>query len=384
MSILSVFFTMLVVVFFLADKPGFKRVFRFVPPIVFAYFLPALLTTFGILPSDSSLYSWIKTFLLPVSLFLFTMSLDLPTIMRLGWRVIVVMLAGTVGVVVGGPIVLAIFGSLLPPDAWQGMAALAGSWIGGGANFVAIAQAVDASDTILGPIIVADVFGSKLWLGTLIFLSVKRDSINRWLRADRRSVDDVQERIEEFQTSVSRVTQFNDLLILLGAAFVFTWISYWIGQNAPRLGDFVTEGTWRVLAITTFGLTLSFTRFRRYEGAGASKLGNLALYLLITAIGAQANFTTILQYPALVGMGLTWLAIHIVILFAVGYWLRAPLFYCAVGSQANIGGAPSAAIIAAAFHPSLAPVGVLLGILGYVLGTYAGLICAYFLKMVAQ
>ncbi|MHC5062979.1 MAG: DUF819 family protein [Planctomycetota bacterium] len=383
MAILAVFFAILVTLFVLADQAGLKGFFKYVPPIVFAYFLPATLTTTGILPSASELYDWIKTFLLPVSLFLFTMSLDLKTILRLGWRVIAVMLAGTVGVVLGGPIALVLFSQLLPEDAWQGMAALSGSWIGGGANFVAIAQSVGASDSVLGPIIVADVFGSKTWLGILIFMSVRRDAINRWLRADRSAIDDVQRRIEDFQSSVSRVTEFKDLVVILGMAFMCTWIAYWLGQNLPEVGDFISSGTWRVLAITSFGLLLSFTRFRRYEGAGASKMGNLALYLLITAIGAQADFTGLVEYPFFVVMGLVWIAIHILIIFGVAYLLRAPFFFIAVGSQANIGGAPSASIIAAAFHPSLAPVGILLGILGYVLGTYAGLLCAYLLKMVA-
>ncbi|MCB0307826.1 MAG: DUF819 family protein [Bdellovibrionales bacterium] len=383
MAILSIFFLIIISIFQLNAHPRFGRLLKYIPPIAFAYFVPTALTTMGILPDQNELYGWIKTFMLPVALFLFTIALDLKAIMRLGFKAVVMMVAGTAGIVIGGPIALLIFKAWLPQDAWMGMAALSGSWIGGGANFVAIGQAVGASPGIMGPIIVVDTVVASTLLGVLIYFAGRHEVFDRWMKADTSSITEVQNKIEKFQTSVARVSSFNDLVTIIGFAFIFTFISFYLGKLLPPIRDFVNAGTWRVILITTFGVLLSFTKARNYEGAGASKLGNVALYLLITTIGAQANLRGLIEYPVLILAGVTWIAVHIVILLIVARLIRAPLFFLAVGSQANVGGAASAPVVAAAFHPALAPVGILLAILGYVLGTYAGLITAYLLRMVA-
>jgi uncharacterized membrane protein len=153
------------------------------------------------------------------------------------------------------------------------------------------------------------------------------------------------------------------------------------------LARFVNEktggGMWKYVFVTTLGLILSFTRVRNLEGAGASKIGSLMLYLLVACIGATADFTKIVEAPGFVITGFIWMAVHVIVLLGVAWFIKAPIFFVAVGSQANIGGAASAPIVASAYHPSLAPVGVLLAVAGYVLGTYAGLLCATMLKWVA-
>ncbi len=383
MAILSVFFVILVSVFTLSKHTRFAPFFKFLPPVLFAYFIPTALSTFGIIPTQSELYKWIKLFLLPVALFLFTLALDLKAIYKLGYKALVMMLAGTAGVVIGGPISLLLFKRFLPIDSWMGMSALAGSWIGGGANFVAIGQAVGASDSILGPFIVVDTFIGNIWLGMLIYLSTKQTRIDQWLKADTSTIHDVQTKLESFQNQTSRVSSFNDFLVFIGLAFVFSYLSFYLATLLPPLGTFIDQSTWRVILITTFGVLLSLTKFRNYEGAGVSKIGSLALYLLITTIGAQADLRGLFQYPVFILVGITWILIHGLILFVTAKIIKAPIFFLAVGSQANIGAAASAPVVAASFHPSLAPVGTLLAILGYVLGTYLGLVCAYVMKIIA-
>ena len=386
MAILAIFLVILAVLFNVSERPGLpKKVLSIIPPIFFAYFIPTLLTTFGILPDSSPLYKWIKTFLLPVALFLFTLTLDLKAIMKLGSKAVIMMLTGTLGIVVGGPLSLLLFSKWLPDDAWQGMAALSGSWIGGGVNFVAIGQAVEAPESVLGPIIVVDVVvAASIWLPILLMMVNKKEAFNRWAKADRSSIEYVQKKVENYQSEVARIASFNDLLVILSLAFLFTWLSYWLGDILPPVGDFIKGSVWKVILITGFGILFSFTKFRSYEGAGASKIGNVALYLLIATIGAQANLRGIIEYPVFILAGIVWIAIHALILLIVAKLIRAPYFFAAVGSLANVGGAASAPVLAAAFHPSLAAVGVLLGILGYVLGTYAGLVCAFLLKIVAD
>ncbi len=354
-----------------------------IPSLVFAYFIPTILTTIGVIPSEAGIYHIIKTTVLPASLFLLTMSVDIRGIIRLGSKPLIMFLAGTVGIVIGGPIAFLIFKSFIPPEMWRGLAALSGSWIGGGANFIAIGKSVKASDQILGLMVIVDVVVANAWTGILFYLSAKSKKIDKKNKADTSAIEDLKKKAVDFQQKTRRHTTTGDFLVLLAMAFGLSWLSGILGNLLPPIGDIISHGTWKIILITTFGVGLSFTRFRNYEGAGASSLGSAMLYLLIGVIGANASLLGIFSYPILVLVGVVWIAIHMIIMFVVMKVIKAPLFFMAVGSQANVGGAASAPIVASAFHPSLASVGVMLGIAGYVLGTYAALICASLLQAVS-
>jgi len=128
---------------------------------------------------------------------------------------------------------------------------------------------------------------------------------------------------------------------------------------------------------------LSFTRFRSYEGAGASKIGSVFIYFLVATIGLKMDINEAFKNAGLFGVGFVWMAIHVVLMILVAWLIKAPFFFLAVGSKANIGGAASAPVIAAAFHPALAPVGVLLAVLGYALGTYGAWLCGLLMQAAA-
>ncbi|MCD6337004.1 MAG: hypothetical protein DRP93_02165 [Candidatus Neomarinimicrobiota bacterium] len=360
-----------------------KKFFGIVPPLVFAYFIPTILTSLGIIPDSAPIYRQIKTFVLPASLLLLTLAIDVKGIMKLGSKALIMFLTGTLGIVIGGPISLLIFKNALPPEIWKGMAALAGSWIGGGANFIAIGQSVGTSESMMGVMVIVDVLAANILTGILFFLAGRSDKIDARLGADNSAIKELQEKVVLFQKKTTRVTTVTDYFVMLALAFGCSYIAYLWGNALPNIGDIISHSTWKVIIITTMGVGLSFTPIKNYEGAGASKLGTVMLYLLIGVIGASANLKAVMEYPALFGMGLTWLAIHLLILFVVMKLIKAPLFFMAVGSQANVGGAASAPIVASAFHPALASVGVMLGIAGYVLGTYAALLCAKLLLLVS-
>ncbi|MDZ7795908.1 MAG: DUF819 family protein [Candidatus Marinimicrobia bacterium] len=360
-----------------------KRFFGIVPPLVFAYFIPTILTSLGVIPIVSPLYSQVKTFVLPASLLLLTLAIDVKGILKLGSKALIMFLTGTLGIVIGGPISLLIFRNALPEGIWKGMAALSGSWIGGGANFIAIGQSVGTPDSMLGTMVIVDVLAANILTGILFFLAGRYESIDKRLGADNSAIIELRDKVINFQKRTNRVASSTDYFVLLAMAFGFSYLAYILGNALPQLGDIISHSTWKVIIITSIGVGLSFTPIKKYEGAGASKIGTVMLYLLIGVIGAGANLKAVTEYPALFGMGLTWLAIHLLILFVVMKLIKAPLFFMAVGSQANVGGAASAPIVASAFHPALASVGVMLGIAGYVLGTYAALLCARLLLLVS-
>jgi uncharacterized membrane protein len=151
-------------------------------------------------------------------------------------------------------------------------------------------------------------------------------------------------------------------------------------QWAERM-SLASEFFWIIVLATTFGLLLSFTRARRLESVGASRLGSALLYVMVATVGMRMDIGAVFAHPGLFGIGVTWIAFHGLLLLAVARVIKAPMFYVAIGSQANIGGAASAPVIAAAFHPSLAPVGVLLAVFAYALGTYGGWLAAQLMRI---
>lgn len=382
-GVLAVLLAVLAVIFWMTQHRTLGRIFKVIPALVFCYFVPTALTTAHVTPAESALYDWIKGYVLPAALLLLILSLDVPGILRLGPKAVVMLLAGTTGVVLGGPLALWVCKDMLPPDAWQGMTALAGSWTGGGANFVALGQIAGASDTMLATMVIPDVFVASVWMGVLLYSSGHQHRIDDWTRANASAIRELERRLTDFQERVSRIPVLADLMIILAFGFVGSWLSAqagrWLSEGVPA----ISGTTWKYVVITGLGVVLSFTRARNLEGAGASRIGTVMIYLLVACIGASADFTRITEQPAYILMGFIWIAVHIVILLGVGLLIRAPILFVAVGSQANIGGAASAPVVAAAFHPSLAPVGALLAVAGYVLGTYAGLICMAMLKAVA-
>ena len=370
------------VIFMIDTHKKYGKLFKIVPPLVFAYFIPTILTALNIIPSEAEIYGHIKRFVLPASLLLLTLAVDIKGIMRLGSKAVIMFFSGTIGVVIGGPIALFIFRNQLPPDIWKGMAALAGSWIGGGANFIAIGKSVGTTDAMLGLMVVVDVLVANIWTGILLYMASRYKAIDKRLKADNSMIEELKNKVVNFQEKTNRVSTTTDYMIIMALAFGGAWLAYLVGNMLPEFGDIISHTTWKIIIITTLGVIFSFTKVRNLEGAGASKLGTVMLYLLIGVIGAAADLKEVVQYPYLFAMGLTWILVHVIIMLTVMKLIKAPLFFMAVGSQANIGGAASAPIVASAFHPALATVGVMLGIAGYVVGTYAALICASILQMI--
>jgi len=382
-GILAVLLAVLAAIFWFGSTAAGERLFSVVPRLVFCYFIPTTLTSLGVLPDASPLYDWIKDYLLPASLVLLILALDLPGILRLGPKALVMMLAGTAGVVVGAPVALWVFSAQVPADAWQGMAALSGSWIGGGANMVALAQAAGTSDSMFGMMVIVDVAVANVWMGVLLYLAGQAARIDRWMKADTSAIEDLKRRVAAFEASTTRVPRLDDLIRIAAVGFAGMWLAILAGRELAVLAPVFSATIWKFILVTALGVVLSLTPARRLDGAGASKIGTVMLYLLIASIGAHADFAEMGQAPVLVAVGAVWMLCHVTIMLITARLIRAPVFLLAVGSQANIGGAASAPVVASAFHPTLAPVGVLLSILGYVLGTYAGLLCMGLLKAVA-
>ncbi|MDQ7053286.1 MAG: DUF819 family protein [candidate division KSB1 bacterium] len=381
-------------VFWSSKQRWAKKFYSIIPSIVLVYYIPTFASNLNIIPTSSPVYDWMKDYLLPFSLFILMITMDVPSILKIGPKALGMMLFGTLGVVVGGPIAYLLFETYLPPDTWKGLAALSGSWIGGGGNFAALKEAVGAPDSLIGAIIIVDTAVGYAWMGVLLFLVNYERKFDRWNRASTQIIEEINQRLQDFQETKGRPMTLSDAAVILAIGFIgavgsqkLATVIYDATHGAmathlPLLASIFSQFTWLVILISTLGVLLSFTPLRNIEYAGASKLGYAGLYLFLTSIGAKASLSGIKEAWILILVGAVWIVIHVGFLFLGARLLRAPLFLVAVGSQANIGGAASAPIVAAAYYESMAPVGLLMGILGYLLGNYAGLLCAFLLRLV--
>ncbi|HEU4813145.1 MAG TPA: DUF819 family protein [Xanthomonadaceae bacterium] len=386
-------------VFWTASRPGgfWTKFYAIVPAILLCYLLPAVLNSIGLIDGAASgLYPMARDYLLPSALVLFCVSMDIGAIVRLGPKALIMFLVGTAGVMLGGIVAFVAMDAIHPPavagETWRGMTTIAGSWIGGGANQAAMKEVFDVDANLFGQFVAVDVIVAYFWMAILLFLAPRAARFDRWTGADTTAIEDLKNRIAGYQAQHARVASMTDLMLIFALAIGATGLSHffadlivpWI-QSMPaewRLQDYSLDSRffWIVVLATTFGVVLSFTRARRLEGAGASAIGSVFLYILIATIGMQMDLGTLTDRPALLLLGVIWISVHAILMLVVAKLIRAPLFFMAVGSQANIGGAASAPVVATAFHPALAPVGVLLSVLGYALGTY----CAYIVGLVLQ
>ena len=389
------------VVFWTASRESgfFKRFYAVVPALLLCYFIPGLYNTFGLIDGGSSkLYNPVASrILLPAALVLLTLSVDIRAIARLGWKLILMYATASASVMVGGVLAFVLLREVMPEtmggDTWAGMAALAGSWIGGGANMLAMKEIFQVDSNTFGQFAVVDVGVGYVWMATLIFLAGRAGRIDARSGADVAAIEDLKARIAAYKAQHERIPTLADQMMIVGVAFGLVGLAHaiagpasaWFGANVAwaKQVSLHEPFVWIILISTFGGLGLSFTRARALEGAGASTIGTMLLYFLIASIGMQMDIIALFDKPLLLVLGFVWIAFHIAILWGVGRLFNVPFFYFAIGSQSNIGGPASAPVVASAFHPTLAPVGALLGTLGYATGTVAAWALGLALKALA-
>ena len=397
--------SVLALIFYTASsqRRAFKLFYKFVPPLLLCYFLPALLRwPVGLITSEGSqLYFVASRYLLPASLILLCMNIDYKGLFNLGPKALIMFLTATAGIILGGPIALLLVSylapsllSISPEELWRGFSTIAGSWIGGGANQTAMKEIFQVGDNLFGNMIIIDVVVANIWMAFLLYGASISQQIDRWLKADNSAIAELQQRVAAYSKKVARIPTTTDLFVLMGIAFGGVGLAHLLADimvpfmsqyeaplKAYRLHALLNHFFWLIVFSTTFGMLLALTRARKLEGVGASRWGSIFIYILVATIGMKMDIKEVFSHLGLFAVGLIWMSVHVFLLLLVAKLIRAPFFFVAVGSQANVGGAASAPIVASAFNPALAPVGVLMAVMGYALGTYGALICARLMQM---
>lgn len=407
-AVLGLLIIALALIFYTSHLDRWAGFYKYVPALLLCYFVPAAFNSLGIIDGEASgLYTVTSRYLLPASIVLLCLSIDLKAIWNLGPKALIMFFSGTVGVILGGPAALLLVSQFQPellggndPDAlWRGLSTIAGSWIGGGPNQTAMKEIAQVTDDQFSAMLIVDVLVANLWMPFLLVGAGMSAVLDRKLKADASAVDALKIKVETLSASQARVPSTTDLMLIAAVAFGGVGVSHlvadgtsnqfaaWFGQilaNQPNhpvlyLSSLGSGFFWLTLVATLVGIFASFTPLRQLEGAGASKYGSLFIYLLVATIGMKMDVVQVFRqwdvYGVVILIGILWMLVHIAILLLVAKLIRAPFFFVAVGSQANIGGAASAPVVASAFSPALAPVGVLLAVLGYAIGTVGSIVC---------
>lgn len=386
-----------------SKRPVFVAFYKYVPALLLCYFVPSIFNSMGIIDGEESqLYFVASRYLLPASLALLTISVDIKEIKKLGVKALIMFFAGSVGIIIGGPIAILItsmvapdvVGGIGPDQVWRGMATIAGSWIGGGANQAAMYEVFKPSNDLYSTSIAVDVIIANIWMAFLLYGAARSARVDKLFKADSSSIEEVKRSVEAYRASIAKMPTLTDTITVLGVGFIAMAIGHvvgnfvgpYLGEHYPILQDYSLDSPffWMVITATAIGFILSFTKAKKLEGVGASRIGSVMIFFLVATIGMKMNVLAILDNPGFFVVGAIWMLVHVSVLILVAKLIKAPFFFVAVGSQANVGGAASAPVVAAAFHPSLAPVGVLLAVLGYTLGTMGAYLSGILMQLASN
>jgi len=361
-------------VLFISSRRRFKKYFSFLPAVFWIYFIPMLLATTGVLDPKSPVYGLISVYLLPASLVLLLLSSDIKAIFRLGSKALTMMLAGSFGIMLGTCAMVAFFGDKLGQYAWSAFGSLSGSWIGGSANMIAVKEALGTPDAVFTPMVVVDTIVPYVWMGVLISMVGMQGIFDRWNRSDSGILRELREKAAVSSAGQHGKRRFRDYAVILFIAFSGGIVSWYAAGLLPVIPNVLSRYAWIIICVSFLGVGLSFTPLRSLGSKGATDTGYYLLYFVLTSIGAKASIDCFNGMLLFIGAGFLIVLTHGLVLLLTARVIRAPLFLIATASQANIGGVASAPVVAAAYQPGLASVGLLLAILGNIIGTYLGII----------
>ncbi|UCG49837.1 MAG: DUF819 family protein [Phycisphaerales bacterium] len=360
--------------FFLEERTKWK-LFEYFPPLIFIYAVPAILSNTGVLSRTSAVYDWLSSTVLPMFLVIMLLKVDIASTVRIMGRGVFVMLFGTAGVVLGAPAAFLLVRDRLPPDAWKAFGTLAGSWIGGTGNMAAVSEGLKTSGQGFGLAVLGDNLVYMVWLPILLGSKSFAKGINRFLRVDKRRIE-MLEKVEGDAQDAGRRVKMRHFLYLLVLGFACTWAAEGLSGRLPEFKPVLTASSWKILLVTTMGLTLSLTPARHIPAS--HELAMALVYIFVANMGARADVSGLAGSAGWFILACyVWIAVHGAFCILGAYLLRVDVHSTAIASAANIGGAASSPVVAAHHNDKLVPVSILMALIGYAVGNYGALLAAW-------
>jgi uncharacterized membrane protein len=374
--------------FFAIEQKTKAKLFQYLPPLLFIYATPVFLNNFNVIPSESPVYGGLSAYLLPAFIVLMLIKVNVPAVVRVMGKGVLVMLMGTAGVMVGAVVAYLLVHTWLSDEAWQGYGALAGSWIGGTANMAATAEMLGTSEEQFGLAVIADNVIYIVWLPLLLMSRDFADRFNRWARVPAERLE-AMDAAAELHVESDHAPTMPQYLFLIAIVIGVTWIgtslapsiAASIAESAPALSAVFGVSTVRILLVTTLALLLSATPASQLPNSTA--MGTAMIYVFVAGMGARASVAGLAEAPMFVAGAFVWIAIHGLFCLAGAWIFRVDVHSVAIASAANIGAAASAPIVAAHHRPNLVPASILMALLGYAMGNYLAPLTGHLARMAA-
>lgn len=366
----------------LEKKTGWK-VFKYLPAVVLLYLISMLLCTLKVWDMESTkpAYDTLKNSLTYAMVFTMLLRCDIRKVLKLGPKMLTGFFSASITIVTGFILAFVIMKGLIGPDAWMGLGALCGSWLGGSGNMVAVQAALNISEADMGYALVIDSIDYSIWVMFLLWAINLAPVFNKWTKADTRALDEVSNRLEAETKTNNKTITFQSLILLIGVALLVSSIGQNVGTALNNALPFLDKATWTVIFITVTGLTGAVSPLGRT--AGSTEVSNLLLYCVVALLASRASLLELGDAPAWILTGFVILIIHGGFMLILSKLFKIDMFTAAVASLANIGGTASAPVIAGAYSGSLVPVGILMALLGYIIGTPLGILTAHIMQMLA-
>jgi len=363
--------TMIPVFFLWLEKKTKWKIFNVLPAIIWIFLTPIFLSNLNVIPMNSEIYGTFRSFAVPLFIVLMLLDINIRQVIRVAWRGAGVLVIGTLGIVVGAVISFYLFRSGLPEDTWRGYGALAGSWIGGTGNLAAVAESLDTPGEMVGMVVLVDNFVYVLYFPVILTCKRWAKWFNRFTRVSQEQIDHIGEVSQEIEQK-SQEVRFTDIIVLVGFGFTTIYAANYLATLLPDIGRVITERTWAILLVTTFGIALSASPLKNVPGSGA--LAMAFVYIYMTTMGAQADLRNIGGAQWFLVAGIVCIMVHFVFIIIGARLFRVDVSMAAVSSVAAVGGAASAPVAAGYHREELVPISIMLALLGYGLGNYLGVL----------
>lgn len=380
-------FTYIAVLIFIAallvwlQKYTKSKFFDYAPPIVLLYLITMIFCTLKVWDMEATkpAYSALKNNILFAMIFLMLLRCDIRKIVKLGPKMLGGFFCASITISLGFIITYAILHGPLGEEAWKALGALCGSWMGGSGNMIAVQAALDIGEADMAYALVVDSIDYSIWVMFLLWAINLAPKFNKWVKANTKTLDEVSKRLEDDAKANDGSITFVNIIFLLGLSLVVSALGQNIGTTLNGVLPFLDTSTWTVLFITLAGLVGALTPVGKM--AGTTELSNVMLYSVVALLASRASFLELTDAPVWIIAGFMILGIHGILMVLCAKIFKLDMFTCGVASLANIGGSASAPILAGAYSGALVPVGVLMALMGYVIGTGGGLIVANIMSM---
>ncbi len=378
-----IFMAALLVVLEKSAKGGLSKFFKFIPAVVLVYLLAMLLCTLGVWDMEATkpAYSALKNPLTYAMIFCMLLRCDIRKVIKLGPKMLIGFFSATVTIIIGFLIAFTVMKGVIGSDAWMGLGALCGSWIGGSGNMVAVQAALNISEADMGYALVIDSIDYSLWVMFLLWAIQLAPSFNKWTGADTQKLNEVSSSLEEEAKLNTKTISFQSMILLVGTSLLMSAIAQNVGAAINSALPFLDKATWTVLFITIVALIGAVSPLGKV--AGSAEVSNLMLYCVIALLASRASLLELADAPMWILTGFIILAIHMVLMIILSKVFKLDMFTSCVASLANIGGTASAPVLAGSYSGSLVPVGILMALLGYVVGSPLGILTANLMRMIA-